>query len=892
MRYLILSCIFWAASIQILYAQKRALSQEDYKSWRTIREVSISTNGRWITYKYNHLYDRSDSLPDLYLYDTRKKTTIGWKDVSNWFFFNQGDWARVIQKKVDSTGMEVDSTFFIRLADRKKIYWNETAFPNVDNTSWIVYTKSVSDVGGTGNSLYLWNIETDKRIEIPNVGMYTLFNHRKSIIYESKEATRTALIVQELGQKPRKIFECPARCFGGFYFDETRGEGTFIVASDTGVDVRSRNLLYAFRLSPFSCEKIVDLNDVQDLPAGVKIARKAYPLINDGRDIMLELEPLDFRPAPPMPKLDLGFELELWTWNEATSRGRQRMKRGGFNLMDYPRYVYHVDTKTHTLLPTKGMENLVFPQASTYDYIFAYTTEPYLTEFDWRHDLNADYYLISLRTGETRKVLENTRFAPNWSPNGKYAVWYNEAEKGWFQINLSDGTLTNISSSIPYPVFDELHDMPKAPDPYGLAGWLNNGESVVLYDRYDMWVVSLTGTHETYSLTKEYGRKHEVQLRLTDNGSPQGGFLSGFNERTKATALYFLEKNGTVTCRIDGDYTFHLNGISSDGKVCVWTKSRFDVFGDLWWSDAHFTKTYRVTDANPQQRDFYWGSARLIRWNTFAGKENEGILFLPEDYDASRDYPMIVTFYERHTDGLFSYRIPEFSSSVIDVPTYVSNGYVVFMPDIHYKVGNPAESCYDAVISGTQELIKQGIADKEHIGLIGHSWGGYEVAYLVTKTDMFRCASPGAAVVDLISSYTALRGGGRPRLYVYEDAQGRLGKTLWEDQEMYIRNSPIFEADKIRTPLLIFHCDGDNAVPFAQGLDLFLSMRRLNRPAWLLNYRGEGHALGGEAAMIDWGIRMRQFFDFYLKGKPMPRWMKEGISVDEQGYDLKYDYIQ
>ena len=186
-------------------------------------------------------------------------------------------------------------------------------------------------------------------------------------------------------------------------------------------------------------------------------------------------------------------------------------------------------------------------------------------------------------------------------------------------------------------------------------------------------------------------------------------------------------------------------------------------------------------------------------------------------------------------------------------------------------------------------LIDKGIADKERIGLIGHSWGGYEVAYLVTRTDIFRCASPGAAVVNTISSYTALRGGGMPRLYVYEDAQGRLGKTLWEDPDMYIRNSPIFNADKIHTPLLIFHCDEDNAVPFSQGLDLFFAMRRLERPAWLLNYKGEGHSLNGEAAMLDWGIRLKQFFDHYLKDTPMPRWMREGISIDEQGYDLKYE---
>ena len=166
------------------------------------------------------------------------------------------------------------------------------------------------------------------------------------------------------------------------------------------------------------------------------------------------------------------------------------------------------------------------------------------------------------------------------------------------------------------------------------------------------------------------------------------------------------------------------------------------------------------------------------------------------------------------------------------------------------------------------------------------------MAYLVTRTNIFRCASPGAAVSNTISSYTALRGGGMPRMYVYEDAQGRLGMTLWEDREMYIRNSPIFYADKIKTPLLIFHCDGDNAVPFAQGLDLFMAMRRLQRPAWLLNYKGDTHAIKTEAAINHWAEHIQQYIDHNLKESPAPRWMTEGISIDEQGYELKYELTE
>ena len=228
---------------------------------------------------------------------------------------------------------------------------------------------------------------------------------------------------------------------------------------------------------------------------------------------------------------------------------------------------------------------------------------------------------------------------------------------------------------------------------------------------------------------------------------------------------------------------------------------------------------------------------------------------------------------------------------MINTVTYVSNGYVVFMPDVHFTIGAPGESCYNAVVSGTQMLIDKGIADKDHIGIQGHSWSGYQVAYLVTRTNMFKCANLGAAVSSMVSAYTGIRSGsGSPRMFMYEQTQSRMGKTLWDDPEAYIKNSPIFYADKIQTPLLIFHCDADEAVPYSEGLNLFLAMRRLHKPAWLLNYKGDKHFLYNKAAEVDWTIRLQQFFDHYLKDAPMPRWMKEGIRIDERGVDQKYDF--
>lgn len=251
----------------------------------------------------------------------------------------------------------------------------------------------------------------------------------------------------------------------------------------------------------------------------------------------------------------------------------------------------------------------------------------------------------------------------------------------------------------------------------------------------------------------------------------------------------------------------------------------------------------------------------------------------------------MVQFYETHSGELNIYHAPLLSSALGDPMYFASNGYIVFMPDVHFTVGTPGQSCYDAVVSGTKYLIEQGIAHPGKIGLQGHSWSGYQTSYLVTKTDLFTCANIAAPITDMVTGYLGIRNGsGLPRYFMYEETQSRMGKTLWEAKDKYLASSAILEADKIHTPLLILHNDEDEAVAYEQGRALYLAMRRLQRPAWLLNYKGEGHFVLGRGAQKDWTIRMMQFFDYYLKGTKEPRWMKEGIHLRERGIDQKYDY--
>jgi dipeptidyl aminopeptidase/acylaminoacyl peptidase len=299
-----------------------------------------------------------------------------------------------------------------------------------------------------------------------------------------------------------------------------------------------------------------------------------------------------------------------------------------------------------------------------------------------------------------------------------------------------------------------------------------------------------------------------------------------------------------------------------------------------------------MSDANPQQAEYLWGTAELVHWRSSDGKELDGILYKPENFDPARQYPMMVYFYEKMSDGLHAYRTPGPGSSSVSISFYVSRGYVVFVPDIHYRVGYPGESALDCVVTGVLSVLDKGFVDPKRIGVQGHSWGGYQIAYLVTQTDIFAAAEAGAPVSNMTSAYGGIRwGSGMSRMMQYERSQSRIGASLWEDQRRYIENSPIFWADKINTPVLILHNDEDTAVPWYQGIEFFVALRRLGKPVWMLNYNGEPHGLRKYQNQKDWAERMQQFFDHYLMGAPAPVWLEEGVPAVVKGRRLGLELI-
>jgi len=500
-----------------------------------------------------------------------------------------------------------------------------------------------------------------------------------------------------------------------------------------------------------------------------------------------------------------------------------------------------------------------------------------------------DLYLVDSTTGTRKKIAEKSFGTATWSPSGRYLL--NFDGKDWSTLSVPDGKKVNLTASLRVKFFNEETDTPSIPNAYGSAGWTKDGNSVLLYDRDDIWRISPDGTGAK-NITAGYGRGHDIRLRYVraeadtrerwiDGSKPlllsgenlttyDQGFFRGSIDGGEPKQLLMAAKSFTAPVK------------AKDADVYLLASQTFNEFPDLLTTDGAFKELRKVSDANPQKAGLLWGSAELVPFKNADGVALQAALYKPENFDARKKYPMMVYIYERLSQNVNHFVNPAPGTS-INISYYVSNGYLVLTPDIVYTVGYPGQSALKCVLPAIQAVVNRGIVDENAIGIQGHSWGGYQIAYMVTQTNRFRAVEAGAPVADMISAYDGIRWGtGITRQFQYERTQSRIGGSIWQYPTRFIENSPIFWADRVQTPVLILQNDGDTAVPWYQGIEFFLALRRLGKEVYLFNYNGQPHGLQNRADQKDYAIRMQQYFDHYLKGAPAPDWMTKGVPYLER----------
>ena len=634
-------------------------------------------------------------------------------------------------------------------------------------------------------------------------------------------------------------------------------------------------------------------------PQQWSISENARPVFSDdGTKLYFGIAPPSVLNDTTLLKEEI-VDVEVWTWNDKRLYTQEEIRLENEKKRSYP-VVFHTKQNRFVPLGSPDLPEIRFQEQRNANLALGISEEPYTKYITSEGTAHKDLFAVNLETGDQKRIVKDLRCNPRLSPASKYIVWWSDSDTAWFAWNASTATIARLTDNGTVPFFNEETDVPDYPNEHGLAAWLDGDEAVLIYDKYDLWKIDPDGKKKPQRVTD--GRETQTILRYIKLDPEERSIkskapilLHKFNDLTKSEGYTWLNlpqdnaaKPGMTVPFLKEKwaegfaYTRNVLKARYD-EVFLYSRENYATFPNLIYASADVGEKI-ISNANPQQSEYNWGSIESVEWISLTGEKIKGLLVKPEGFDPKKQYPMIVNFYEKLSDNLHSHRAPDFHRSQINYTVYTSRGYLVFAPDIPYRIGYPGESAYDAIMSGVTSLISKGFVDPKRVALQGHSWGGYQAAYLVTRTNLFACAEAGAPVANMTSAYGGIRWeSGLNRAFQYEHQQSRIGGSLWEKPKQYIENSPLFALDKVETPLLILHNDKDGAVPWYQGIELFSGLRRLGKPAWLLNYNDEPHWPVKIQNRVDFQKRMQQFFDHYLKDAPEPSWMKRGVPPMEKG---------
>jgi dipeptidyl aminopeptidase/acylaminoacyl peptidase len=610
----------------------------------------------------------------------------------------------------------------------------------------------------------------------------------------------------------------------------------------------------------------------------------------DGQRLFFGFKPAPVKPAAapkkdgPADPFDAGAilakaEVDVWHWND--SRINSQQKKVWAREKDRThRAVAHMGDGRVVRLAGIDMPDLETTENPR--FALGFSDVPYRKQTTWG-ERQRDVYLVSLDDGSRKLVTAGLIGNASLAPDGSSIAFFRQGQ--WHVYDAVAATTRDLTGALGVRLDDEQHDTPDTPPPYGLGGWLTDGSALLIYDRFDIWQLPVKAG-AAVNVTGGEGRRRSVRFRVVRLDPEAPGFaageallLSANHEREKNDGFYgaAVGRSGVVS-RLDEPQRLRFVAKAKKADAVMYTRERANEFPDLWVTDVSFRQPRKITNANPQVGEFAWGDRELVEWRSIDGVPLQGVLIKPTNYKPGTRYPTIVYFYERMSDRLF-----EFNEPVVNhrpsFGVYTSAGYAVFLPDVVFDIGRPGYSATKCLVPGVQKLIDMGIADPKAIGLHGHSWSGYETAFVITQTNIFAAAVAGAPVANMTSAYGGIRWeSGVARLFQYEKTQSRIGGSLWEYPERFIENSPLFFADRIQTPLLLMHGDEDGAVPWYQSIEMYLAMRRLEKNCIFLQYRGEPHHPQKYPNKLDYSIRMKQYFDHYLKGEPAADWITNGAA--------------
>jgi dipeptidyl aminopeptidase/acylaminoacyl peptidase len=641
--------------------------------------------------------------------------------------------------------------------------------------------------------------------------------------------------------------------------------------------------------------KVYDHTADAKFPAPLSVSSSRRPTWSeDGSVVYLGLA--DWAPKPPSSKpstpnsespapADDQPTVDVWHWRDAEVMAHQ-VKNAAQNRRRNLLAAWHTDTGALAQLGQAFATEQVTP--------FRKRNLAYAAEWkEWSLERSigrpiADIYLVDLdgkRTKVKPKLAEDPYLQP--SPGGRYLLYVENGQ--YYTLDTKSRESVNITKNIKTSFLDLESDntAPMKP-PFGIAGWTKDDAEVILYDKFDLWKVSADGTRSA-RLTD--GAAEQVRYRylrldpeeeFIDLDKP--AYLSAFGIWSKKSGLAVLKPGLKAAERVLWDDKL-IAGLAKapDADVFRYIAESYEEPANLYVGGADLKAAKRLTDLNPFHSKFAWGRSELIEYKSANGTRLQGALYYPAGYEPGKKYPMVVYMYEKLSDNLHRYYALS-ERDYYNPSVFTSNGYFLLQPDIVFTKREPGVSVVDCVTAAVKEALKKGVVDEKKIGVVGHSWGGFDAAYLATHSTTFAAAVAGAPITDLVSNYGNHHWtSGIAETDHIETGQQRMEVPLYEDLQAYIRNSAVFGVSTMTTPLLIEVGDQDGTVFYHQGVELYNIARRAKKNVVLLVYSGEDHGLRKKPDQIDYQHRILSWFDYYLKGEKPAGWISDGESyLDHQ----------
>lgn len=877
-------CITLQLCIIHLWAQKPPLDTTALNHWPTVKNGVISNNGEIVLYTIQAL----GSPEILIIHSVKDNQEQQFPNASNGFFSDDSRKVIFVKGK--------DSLAILTIGSLQPQYITVVQsfrLEKINGIEYLIYLIQQKDA-----QLVYHNLQTGDQHVIHNVKDYSISANGSTLVYTTtRPGYKDSAAMELYWIKPGNW---KALCIAGnlhvrsLTLDRAGKQLAFIKEEEINKKIISTVCYYKEGMN-----KIMPLTDdnAQEIDSNLQIGEIAEFCKSDPclfftlKDKSLPIK----KPGEVM--------VDVWSYTDPKLQSQQLNEIGIRNFVA----IIHLNNR-HIVRLQQEDESIAW---KTDKVVCVSHIKGDENESHWNRLAQNTAYLINTFNGQKEKLRDNTNlffFMP--SPKGLYTVGleYYRWGKDFYSYDLKENKARNLTACLPvleYNFMNSEDDCPYFSESRGLAfaAWLANAKGLLIYDEFDIWLLDPSSKNLPVNLTNGYGRQHNIEFRLAEpeyqnRTIPNKGLLiiSAFNRADKTTGFFSInmDKKEDPKMLTMGPYTYELSNSSNEQNLGnARNANKFLIKRSSTDQSPNYflTKDFRefksISRLYPEKK-YNWITSELVSFQTLDNYQEQGVLYKPENFDPRKKYPLLIHFYERKSRELHAYHIPALSPGDLDIPWFVSHGYVVFTPDIRYVIGNPGESAYNSVVSSTDQLADSSWVDVKKMGIQGHSFGGFETNYIITRTNKFAAAVSSAGFTNLISFYGGLLDQTISAQYFMEVWQLRMGATMWEKQDLYIKNSPVFQADKIKSPLLIISNKNDIRVPFSQGLELFNALRRLGKRVWMLQYDDGVHGVRGKA-YIDYLLRMTQFFDHYLKNASPAKWMTRGIPARLKGIDNGFD---